>query len=166
LARNYYVNGQCLVKYNGSELGLTDNQGKVTIVPQFSYLPIEVDGFFQNPPERQVTLYAVDISMTLVHFDSAVFTQAVANSTQGSIEGTFPYGGKLLGANGGYGVLTLASPVQNAPWTFNSVYIKDHYTLPIGAERSLLEIIWTAVGYISDPWNNGAGAQGIVVYDN
>ncbi len=167
MARDYYINGQCLVSYNSQELGLTDNNGKVTITPNVHYLPIEVDGWgsAETSPERQCFLVHCTISMTLVHFDKDVFKTAMVNSTQGSAEGTMPRGGTLLGANGGYKTLSLSSPGPVArTWSFPSTFIKDHYTLPIGAERSLLEVVWQAVAYTADPYNSGNWSQGVQVY--
>jgi hypothetical protein len=165
MARSYYINGQCLVSYNGSELGLTDNVGRVTITPSPHHLPIEVDGWFTVSPERQCTLLDCTISMTLVHFDIAIFETAMVNSTQGSAEGTMPRGGVLLGGSGGYKTLLLSSPgPANNTWTFPSAYIKDNYSLPIGAERSLLQLVWHAIPYTADPYNGGNWSQGVQVY--
>jgi hypothetical protein len=164
MARQYYINGQAMVNYNGSQLGLTDNNGRVTITPTPHHLPIEVDGFFQCPPERQCTLVEAFVSMTLVHFDISIFEEAMANSTQGATEGILPYGGTLLGANNGYGTLLINSPVLGRTWTFPAAYIRDNYELPVGAERSLMRVTWHCVGYVADPWNNSQGSSGITVY--
>lgn len=165
MARAYYINGQCLVSYNGSELGLSDGNGRVTIRPIMNHMEIDVDGWKNMPPERQIFPLGLDVSMTLVHFDISVLQTAMVNSTQGVVEGRNARGGVLLGANGGYGTLTLSSPGPAAkPVTVSSVYIKDQYELPLGAERSLLSIVWRSVGYVADPYNSGNGSLGTTVY--
>lgn len=167
MARDYYINGQCMVFYNDSELGLTDGNGKVTVTPSPKYLPIEVDGWFQCPPERQQILMDATISMTLVHFDIDVINSAMNFSVGGSQAGTLPTGGRLIGEASGYNELRLSSPALSTVWRFPSCYIKDSYELPLGAERSLLRITWHAIGYNADPYNtNGTGSQGTVIYTN
>lgn len=167
MSRNYYINGQCLVTYDGQELGLTDGNGKVTIKPNPRYLDIDVDGWYPGTsPERQIFPHDATISMTLVHFDIAVFSQAMKNSTLGAVEGTMATGGTLVGANNGYRTLSLSSPGPAArPWLFLNVYLREGYSIPLGAERSLLNCVFHAVPYTVDPYNSGSGSEGVVLYD-
>lgn len=138
----------------------------MTIRPSPHHFPIDVDGWMFAPPERQVFPMDCTVSMTLVHFDIAILETAMANSMQSSSEGVDPIGGTLLGANSGYKTLTLSSPgPANNTFTFTSAYIKDSYELPLGAERSLLQVTFHCVGYRTDPYGStGIGAQGVIVY--
>lgn len=147
-------------------MGLSDNNGKVTVKVNPRYLDIDIDGWSPGVThDRQIFPFDAMVTMSLVHFDATVLSNAMKNSVLSATEGTEVTGGTLLGAGGGLKTLSLSSPGPAATtWQFNAVYLREGYEFPLGAERSVVRITFHAVPYTSDPYNAGQGAGGVVVY--
>lgn len=168
MARTFFINGPALVKVDGAELGLSDSPIQVTVNPK--HLDIVVNAFGTEgggiPPEIQQMLADVTISMSLVHIDRGVLDTAIRKSMGGgSSAGTLAKAGTLMGANSNYMVLGIASPDGAKPWRFPTAYLAGSMSIPLGVERSIHRLDWRAVPFISDPWNGGVGAQGVVLWD-
>lgn len=188
MSRAYYLNGQCLVLVRGStssflsdidgeELGLTDGNGKVTILPNYKHKDVRYDDFGDEiPPEVLWNLVDVDISMTLVHFDSAILSACISESAGGGIEGTLQGAGQPMGAGkpmydplNHYITLHLSSPgPANNPWRFKACYLaRRPVVIPLSAERSLVQCIWRAIPYV--PFSTGQSemlSKGTVIWDH
>ena len=70
-------------------------------------------------------------------------------------------------SNNHYIGLNIASPVGIEPWRFYFAYLANNpYEFPLGTEKSVVKLNWRIVPYTEDPWGNGTGAQGTVLFDN
>lgn len=185
MARDFFINGQCMVWVKGradssignlSELGLTTDQIRVT--PVFRHRDIDVNAWGDVPPEVQFKLAEVRISMTLVHYDSNVLEACVSESMAGAPAfGQLPTAGARMGnnlprfaaggANGNHYIgLNLASPVGGRPWRFLTSYLTNTpVDIPIGTDRTAVVCNWRCIPYTQDPWNAGLGSYGAVLFD-
>lgn len=183
MARNYYINGESMVMVKGgsgsaisetAQLGLSD--GPIRISIEFRHKDIQVDAFGgEVPPEVQWMLASATISMTLVHFDIDVLEACIQESMSSSAaDGTMSRAGELMGggvdrfgAGWSYISLGILSPVASEPWRFYASYLTGNpITVPLGIEKSLVQMNWRAIPYQLDPWGNGTGAQGAILYDH
>lgn len=175
MARDYYINGECLVKVLGgahwsgrinpvTELGLSSDQ--ITITPDFRHRDVMTDDFPEAPPECLWMLGTVDISMMLVHFDRDVLDLCVGEAMAGggspgvflTPAGTFapagmPMGGGLpLYASGNYFIgLNLTNVgFLTSPWNFPACYLTGPpVVFPIGVKVSQVQLKWRSVPYAS-----------------
>lgn len=166
MARDYFLNGETLVKVKGSvagiqnlaELGLAIDT--IVITPNFRHKDIRIDDFGPDiPAEVLWHLSDARIRMTLVHFDRNVLDSclisSMAGANGGTIPGTFsscgtPMGGgvALFAVNNFYISLNLLSPVGNKPWRFRTTYLTNPpIEHPLGTGHSLVVLNWRAVPY-------------------
>lgn len=182
MARDYFINGPAMVTVKGNvnssianvqQLGLS--QDPIRLSPRFNHMDIKVDAWASMPPEQQYMLADVSISMNLVHVD-VPFLQTCMNLSMGgtSTYGTLVGAGTRMGGNTGrftatwnYISLCILSPVGNLPYRFYNCYLTGQpLEIPVGVERSVFNLNWRAVPYFTDPWNNGQGSNGVVLWDN
>lgn len=181
MSRVVYVNGETMVYVKGntaspianiSELGLAESPIRVTLDSR--YLDVQVDAWGgEIPIDVQNRLSAINVSMSLVHFDPAVLEACVEESMGASTFGVLARAGNLMGGNAPrfnplnhYIGLNLASPVGLRPWRFYFAYlVGPPMDWPLGTERSVVTLNWRAVPYTQDPWNGGLGASGYVLFD-
>ena len=193
MGRDFQTNGETMVYVKGhagsliptlTEFGLSD--GPVTWSQDSRFLDIAVDAWGQEiPPEVQYLLGAVNISMTLVHYDEDVLDEVQRLSMAGgggvgTAVGLLPRAGARMGNNlprFGFDAVTglgnnfiglnLASPVDLKPYRFFYAYlIPPAVEKPLGTHRSLTRLNWRAIPYTVDPWNAGLGAFGQGLWDN
>lgn len=166
MARDFNVNGECLVyvKGNGAlaagsspgywELGLA--QGPVRISPRINHLDVYADSFGPKvPPELLWQLAEVQVRMTLIHFDKDVLNACVVESMAGGTLGDFvamgtPMGaGQALYASGCHYIgMLLTSPVLNFPWAFNACVLTEQpIDWPLGVDASAVITNWRAIPY-------------------
>lgn len=183
MARDFQINGQCLVYVKGcsssaignlSELGLTTDQIRVT--PVFRTRDIDVNAWGDVPPEIQFKLAEVRISMTLVHFDYDVLNACLTESMAGAPAlGQLPMAGARMGnnkarfganPNGNHYIgLNLTSPVGGRPWCFlYSMLTNPPVDIPLGTDRTAVVCNWRAIPYTQDPWNGGNGSYGVALW--
>lgn len=181
MGRAYYVNGESMIYVKGpsggaiaalSELGLAE--GPISISFENQHEDVKVDAWGNAPPDIQYFLGTATISMALVHFDPAILSecQQLAMAGGAGTEGMLPHAGTLMG--GGVALyqpgnsflsLNIASPVQGAPYQFPAAYLMNSPSpYPLGTERSVVQLTFRATPYTEDPWNNGQGAQGAVLW--
>lgn len=184
MARDFYVNGECLVLVKGrtdssisslSQLGLAADPVRVT--PVFRHQDINVDAWGQAPADVQWMLAEMMVSMTMIHFDRTVLNTCIALSMGGGqpAVGQMARAGTRLGGGvtrfmpgNNYIGLQLTSPVGGIPWQFFFTYLMDPpVEFPLGTEKSLLPLRWRVIPYPlpstslpagSDPYGNGLGA--------
>lgn len=174
MARDWYINGEALVKVSNAalggvqELGLTDSP--IHISPTFHHLDMRVDAMGgQAPPETQFMLMEARITMSLIHFDYGVLNSCIQSSMAGApAVGTMPRAGSLMGNSVALGAsgnnlitLGITTPVGPAPWKFYACYLTD-FPWPLGTEKSVVQLTWRAIPYTVDP----VTADGIVVWDH
>jgi hypothetical protein len=187
MSRGYYVNGETMTYVKGrsdlalissrTELGLTDQSIRIQIKTQ--RLQIRVDAMGDAPPESQFMGASASVSMTLVHFDSAVLDACIQESWGSSpARGQLGHAGSLMGSNkvlfapGGidgnhFISLNLVSAPGKQSWRFfHSTLSQNPIEWPIGTERSLVTLNWDSLPYTIDPWNSGNGSYGIAIWDN
>jgi hypothetical protein len=184
MARDFYINGEALVRVKGhsaslianvSELGLSNAQIRVT--PQFRHKDIGVEAWGDAPPEVQVMLGTVSVTMTLVHFDPDVLNECLRLSQAGPSAGNpgvLPHAGTRLGGGvarfapgNNFMGLNISSTAALRPWRFFFSYLTGPpMEFPLGNEKSIVTLNWRVIPYTIDPWNSGLGAFGSVLYDN
>ena len=185
MARDYYINGECLVQVKGrsdssiaslTQLGLADRPVSISFTHKHMDIDVDTHGGDQGePPEQQYLLSEVTVSMNLVHVDRAVLEEcerlSMGNPT---IVGTLPRAGTRMGGGvarfavgNNYIGLNLTSPVLSRPFRFYFAYLANSPSeLPLGVRRSVIACTWRVVPYIVDPWNDGVGAEGSILWDN
>lgn len=173
MARDYFINGESLVKVSNQaiggvqELGLTDSPIQLSFQPH--HMDIRVDAMGgQVPPDIQFMSMEARISMSLIHFDLSVLNACISASNAGGGLGTMPRAGSLMGggvalgaAGNNYITVGITSPVAANPFKFYACYLTD-YPWPLGTEKSVVHITWRAIAYAVDPQT----ALGVVVWDN
>lgn len=182
MTRDFFINGETMVSVKGpagsaisslTELGLTD-EGVVTITPQIFHDKITVDAWGDAPPEIQVRLGILTVSMTLVHFDPAILEEcwrlsmggpatvgmvARAGARMGNNVARFAAGNNFIGLN-------CYSPIAGRPYRFYYAYLQGNpATWPLGTKRSLVQLNWEVVPYTQDPWQAGLGATNQILWD-
>lgn len=138
------------------ELGLASDQ--VQIIPHYYHKDIYADDFGPSvPPEVLWNIADVNIRMTLIHYDYLVLDDCIANSMGGSATGA----GQLIGAGDTLGrgcgrqesgncyiSLNLTSPYGQNPWHFPTTYLAEQpVVIPLGTEKSLVQLNWRAIPY-------------------
>lgn len=186
MGRDFVINGPCLVSVKGSsssaissltQFGLSDEQIRVTL--NSSFLPIKVNAWGNVAPEVEFMNASALIRFTVVHFDRNVLNTLLTESMGGAAAGATAAG--TLGVAGGrlgnnavqfaatnhYFQMCFLSPVANIPWRFQYCYLAEQpFEFPLGAERSVVGLSVQCIPYTIDPWNNGAGSAGSLLYDN
>ena len=180
MARDFYVNGEtmCSVKGNSSssisaisQLGLCTDQ--VSISFQNNHQGIQVNTFWDIPPEYQYALGEATITTNLVHFDYTVYKECLRLSAGGApAVGQMPRAGSRMGGGvarfaPGWNFISLnfSAPVGGQPLNFyNCMLTGPAASFPLGNERSIVQLQWKACLYQADPWGGGTGALGAVLY--
>lgn len=184
MSRDFQINGPCLVLVKGAssstigtlqQLGLSD--GPIRVVFDSRVLDIKVDAWGEVPPEVQFMNAQAMVQMTLVHFDQSVLNTCVRESMAGAAggaTGVLPITGARMGNNAARFAATnhwiglnLSSPVGGLPYRFfYSMLSGPIAEIPLGAERSVVNLNWRVIPYTTDPYGNGAGAGGQALWDN
>lgn len=183
MARNFQINGESLVSVKGnvntgiatlSQLGLAE--GPIRVSLELNHEDIQVDAWGGRvPPETQFMLAAANISMSLVHVDRDVLEDVIGESMGGAAaEGTLWRAGTRMGGGGArfavnnhFVGLNIYSPVQSLPWRFYYTYLTGTpVEIPLGTSKSIFSLTFRCIPYAPDPWNNGLGAQGYVLFDH
>ena len=183
MARNLYLNGESLVSVKGmagtaianlSQLGLTD-PSPIPVSFNFHIDPVLANAWGKVPFNTQWMGATAQITMSLVHFDNDVLNACIQESMGGGgAVGQMARAGTVMGASatrfaaGNHFIgLNIYSPVQNIPWRFYWAYLSESpMTFPLGVERSIVQLTWTAIPFTLDPWNNGQGATNAVLFDH
>lgn len=185
MARNYFVMGETMVAVKGrsdstiaalSNLGLTSEQIRIGV--EYKHLPIQVNAYGQVPPESQGMGMLARVNMQLVHFDESVLNACIQEGLAGAPSiGTLGHAGALMGnglarfgpggAAGNHFIgLNILSALGQSPWRFYFAQLAGNpMSWPLGTERSLVDLQWTAFPYSVDPWNGGNGSFGVPVWD-
>lgn len=183
MPRDFVINGETMVNVQGFlsvsggfgsfELGLTSESVRVS--PRFIHRDVHIDDFGPDIPVEVINMLAdVHIRMILVHYDPQVLTACVGESLGGSLidgrmipAGTPMGGGFPLGAFGNHYIeLTLTSPFLS-PWRFPAAYLTSQpLEIPLGTERSLVQLDWRAIPYTIPNFSSGpmAGPVGITFF--
>ena len=193
MARDFYINGESLVLVKGrsdsaigslSQLGLASDP--ITVSPGFKHKDINVNAWGEAPADVQWMLSDVNVSMTLMHFDSTVLATCWQLSMGGSlVEGQMGRAGQRMGNNqarftaatgspatgnnsgNNYIGLNIASPVQGTPWRFFYAYLaQPPFRFPLGVEKSAVTLNWRVIPYTQDPYNGGLGAYAYPLWDH
>lgn len=182
MSRTIFVNGESLVYVKGpqgsaiaalSELGLAQEQLRITLNPKHEGVALDAWGGEGSPMDIQIMLASVTVTMTLLHYDPDVLEECVRLGMGGSAFGKLGRAGKLMGnglsrfaAGNNFIGLNVASPVGQRPWRF----LYSHTTgpaadYPLGARKSVVTVNWTVVPYTTDPWQGGSGATDYILFD-
>lgn len=174
MPRDYIIYGETMVKVKGNgalsatlaggtdflatlwELGLA-TEG-VRIIPRFIHQDIHVDDFGPNIPAEVMCMMAdCRIEMTLIHYDALVLDACITESLGSSKfpSGTLAPAGQTLGrglplfsSGCHYISLSLAASRLVSPWRFPTSYLDSHpLIIPIGTERTIVNLSWRAIPY-------------------
>lgn len=160
-----------------TQFGLSE--GPIRVIPEFRHRDITLDAWGgEVAAETQFMLAAVTVSMNLIHFDRSVLDTVLLESMGGAPAiGQLARAGSRLGNNlprfgaaGGlanhFMGLNIASPIANKTWRFFFSYLtQTPMEFPLGTEKSVVQLNWRVIPYTQDPWNNGLGAQGALLFD-
>ena len=188
MSRGFNINGIAMVSVIGNsqatgiaslaQLGLSEDQIQVTY--DVRHMEIQVNGWGSEiPADLQNKLAAVNIRMTLVHYDPAVLDACLSEAIGGALSqgiptGQMPTAGMLMGGGVAVGTypnhfirLCIYSPIQNKPYRFLAAYLTGNpLVLPLGVDRSQATMTWRALPYAPDPWGGGLGSYGVPLWDN
>lgn len=153
-----------------TELGLTAGAVTISFAPR--HKEVHVDDYGREVPAEVLPMMSTaDIHMTLAHFDYGAAEECLTESMGGVsflfpggeaedvgsevVEYYFDTGGRPLGngyplyASGNHYVsVEIRSPVERRPWLFHSCYLTGQpVKIPLGSERTLLEMHWRAIPY-------------------
>lgn len=188
MARDYYIFGECLVNAIGgahlsghtgflpvityldedpsqaravlAQLGLASDS--ISIKPKLFHKNIHVNDFGPDVPVNVMTqLQYVDISMTLIHYDSAVletcWAEAVGQRNTGSNvaylqaagAGTLIGNGRRLYSSGNrFMTLNLVGAQADGVWQYPNCYLtSEPFVYPVGTKTSHVELNWRSIPY-------------------
>lgn len=155
---SFHVSGPATLSYGGTVLGWGEHGVDIDI--QQSHFDVIVDYYGPNvPAEVQAMLQTATISTNLVSFEWSVLNNALSQTQAGAAAGVMPAAGKLLGANGNFKPLVIASSMDNVPWTFPSTYLISMGPT-IGTVRTIIPIVFRALPYSA----NSDTSAGAVLY--
>lgn len=185
MPRNFYINGESMITVVGpptsaiataTQLGLAPDPIRVTLIEHSK--PLIVDAYGQdNIVDEQVFGGDALINMTLVHFDPVILAECVRLAWPSSTaEGQLGRAGTRRGngvapqtAGSSMINLNISSPVAGLPYNFPTTWLADHpVMIPLGTEKSLVQLIWKANAYAVDPWGAvtpGFGSLGAILYN-
>ncbi len=186
MSRDFFINGETLVLVKGrsdsaigtlTELGLSSDPIRVS--PVFKHKDILVDAWGEVPADVQFMLAEATVTMNLIHIDRGVLNTVIQESMAGAPAiGSLARAGQRMGnnqprfgpggANGNHYIgLNLSSPVGNLPWCFYYAYLSSPpVQIPLGTEKSVFACQWRVVPYVQDPYGNGQGAYGAVLWSH
>ncbi len=183
MARDFQINGETLVRVqtgvlpgfnlqSATELGLAIDAIQVSFTYNRDILT--VDAWGKAPVDVQNMNMIAHIRMNLVHVDIDVL-EAVQQITVGgnATLGTVGRAGVRLGNNVAPGVgagrlitVGLTSPQLTRPYRFYNCYLDNPpIQIPLGTERSVFALNWTAIPYVDDPYQASAGCSNWALYD-
>lgn len=177
MARDWYINGDAMVKVRSAplainplvdaslheELGLALDD--IRVIPRYVHHGMFADDFGQDTaPDVAWGMADVEIRMTLVHFDIDVLRRCVMLSaghdtsvSNDQYEQPTDLGraGRMLGNNrelyttgNNYIRMVILSSRGNLPWAFHACYLeKFPMVLTLGTKPSEVELHWRAVPY-------------------
>lgn len=182
MPRSFIINGESLVQVvlpagsslpGTNQLGLAMDAIRVSLAEHVK--PLYVDAYGQNNTiDEQVFGGDAQVEMNLIHFDAVVLFECIrlafpTSPVEGSLgRAGFRRGNALpLGTTGNSLItLNITSPVAALPFNFPAAFLADRpYEWPLGTEKSVVKCVWKAIPYAIDPWGNGTGSQGSVVYN-
>lgn len=157
---------------NLTECGLSDNPIQITFSPIHD--DIILDAWGKVPMDVQFKGSFATINIGFIHFDPDVIEECQRLAAGGpSSPGRLGRAGTLLGNGLGrfvpgnnYVGLNIASPVAGRPHRFYFAYLVSPTTLPVGAEKTVIQTQWRAIPYTTDPWQGGAGALNTPFWDH
>ena len=182
--RNLFIHGEALVYVKSgadapgdlsakSELGLSVDPIQVSL--NFNFEQVVANAWGRAPFEVQWMGAIAQVSMNLVHFDRTLLDACLQQSMGGGgAIGQVGRAGARMGNNAarfaaGYKFigLNIFSPVAGKHWRFYHTYLSETpMQFPLGVERSVVQLNWTAVPYTTDPWGGGTGANNAVLWDH
>lgn len=195
MARDFIINGECLVKVkfgdqvrttqfgidNGNsaffELGLASEGIRIT--PRYVHTDLRVDDFGPEIPAEVLSMLSeVNISMSLIHYDRNVADACLAESL-GINGGNFfagilppagsPLGnGLVVGASGCHYIsLNLLSPQLQFPYRFRASYLTGPpAVIPLGTEATQLDLNWRTIPYVPQIADREVSSSGVVLWDH
>lgn len=179
MARSLFINGPTLITVKGNsntslatiqELGLSDQPIRLSF--NLRHMDVNIDAYGGEIPfELQAKLVDVSLNMTLVHVDYTILEAVLAESMGGASAvspGVLPIAGATMGgagarfsANWHYVELGITSPVGGVPWRFANCYLTGQpYEIPLGTERSIINLNFRCIPYSSDPYSAGGTTGG------
>lgn len=190
MARDFLINGECLVTVKGgahmsgrnignlAELGLA-SEG-IRVEPHFGFVDMHVDDFGQEAPVDTMAMPGwATINMNLIHYDRNVldicWREAMGWGVFSDFAGFTAPAGKPLGgykerfASGNHLIgLNLSSPVETFPWRFLYTHLTaPPLMIPLGTKTSIAQLVWRAIPYVLPTLSGGTevhqGSSGIMV---
>ena len=157
-----------------TELGLAQDQ--IRFRPRNRHRDIQVNAIAGGEVPNDVQIMGLDamVTMNLIDFDDAVLNACVSEAMGGVGFGGVTRAGIRMGgrlprfaAGNHYIGLNIASPQQAKPYRFYYAYLVDNFAeYPLGVEAQVVPLTWRIVPYQVDPWNNGLGQFGNLLFDN
>lgn len=168
MTRKFIINGACLISVKGpagsaiaekTDLGLTDRDGIVRVIPRFNHDDMRTDGYGkQGTPDVMFDSMDAIVRMTLVHLDWDVLNVLISLSAAGSLfsgDGGLAGAGTPLGkglplydADNSLFSLYLSSPVLNDPWKLYACFLQQPTPeIPLGVKRSLVRCEFRSIPY-------------------
>ncbi len=183
MGRDFQIAGEVMVTVKGAagsgiaslqQLGLATDP--ITAQFEFRHRDMIVDAHGPElPVDVQQFLAAVNVTINFIHLDPVILDICQRESLGGAAAiGTMTRAGTRLGggvprfsATNHYIGLNLAAPVSGKPYRFLHAYLTGPAVqIPFGTEKSVFSTNWRVIPYQEDPWGNGLGTSGLVVWDN
>lgn len=185
MARDFQIAGEVLVSVKGAEdtdisslteLGLSIDAVEVRV--DMVHRDLKASAWGGVPVDTQVMGATARVRMNLVHYDNTVleWCERLSLGYKGGQQsfqkfpiGRLPSAGTRLGNNkarfasgNSYIGLNLTCPLgPRGRWRF--YYAHLHQTpvvIPLGTDKSVVQLEWRVVPYTRDPWNDGYGMGG------
>ena len=150
---------------NRAELGLSDTDARITIVP--IQQDVRVNAWGDAPVDVQRKGAYAEIRANLIQYDPAVLQECIRLTMGGGGFGRLSRAGSLIGngvgrllAGNDYFGLDITSPISGLPWNFLYCFLYS----PIGdfsqgTNPGTVAVTFRCIPYTPDPWQGGAGAS-------
>lgn len=196
MTRGFVTYGEAMVYVRGpegsiieeiTELGLCSESIRIT--PRYNHLDILTDDFGPSVPVEVLSNMAdAKVSMTLVHFDWNIvdYCMYLAMGGTGPVNDEQDYDGSLSQAGSplGFGkpmydpsnhyvslylrsATETLSPPTNVPYRFICSYLDGQpLEIPLGTERSLLQLSWRVIPYRPFTGDEISSEGGLKLWDH
>lgn len=149
----FHTNGPSPLYFNGALMGYGEDGAEISTEEFHRDCISDVFGPMV-PGDEQMMLETAMISSDLVQFNWAGIQAALAKSRLAA-PGIMPIAGSLIGANGGYGNLTIPSLLDGVPWKFPSARLIGAVRHKVGTVRTMVSVVFRAI-----PFRMGSDTSG------
>lgn len=196
MARDFWINGAAMITVKGrsnsaigtlQQLALPADPIHVVYEPHYKDINVDAWGAGEVPIDEQWMLASATVTMNVIDVDPTVLAACWLEANAGgdlTNQGSFAAAGTRMGnrtarfsPTNHYIGLNIAAPINGLPHRFLFSRLTAQNDLPLGVEKSIIQLVWRVIPYAIDAWGGdglggafngtvaGTGAQGYILWD-